>query len=249
MLARECADSGPCGEALSAFLNTVGGGDIDRVFPLQIDHTPLPEVLQAVLPYQFWKTGGEILEPGDVRFNATMEMLVSEITARLHRLREEIAHRRKMAAVQEQSASGERVELPEAFLFLNAAPEDRALLDEIIGFLNENDAEYAEPLPLSANPTPEEIRRDLELNLETCDLYVVVYGRSRMPWVREQVLFSRRVWRKRRQDMKIVVVHAETSDGPKEDIRVSAKNLRIFNCPPDRYSDYLPQCMGEVCDD
>lgn len=246
VLSRQCAESEACGQALSAFLEVAGAGGIDRVFPVQIEATLLPEALQAVLPHPFWKTGGEILEPGGAGFNDRMNTLVSEISARLYRLRDEIEHRRKMAAQHEEFTAQENVELPEAFLFLNAAPEDRKLLDEIIGFLQENDAEFAEPIPISANPTPEEIRRDLELNLESCDLYVVVYGKSRISWVREQVLYSRRVWRKRREDMKIVVVHAETRNGAKEDIRVSAKNLRIFNCPPDRCSEYLPQVMREA---
>lgn len=239
--------SAVCKAALDAFVTAAGSGGLDRIFPLQTDNTPLSKALGSVLPHPFWKTGGETLTTGDARFNATLEMLVREVAARLHRLRDEIEYRRKQAAAHDASRPGEPVELPDAFLFLNAAPEDRPLLEEITRFLDENKGDYAEPIPMSANPTPEEIRRDLELNLEACDLYVVIYGKSRMPWVREQVLFSRRVWRKRRQEMKIVVVHADAADGPKEDIRVTARNLRIFNCPPDRVSDYLPGCMGEVC--
>jgi hypothetical protein len=236
-----------CQEALDAFVSAAGSGGLDRIFPLQTDGAPLPEALRAVLPYPFWKTGGVTVSSGDARFHATLDGLVREVAARLHRLRDEIEYRRKQASAHAESPPGEKVELPDAFLFLNAAPEDRPLLEEIARFLDENEGDYAEPIPMSANPTPEEIRRDLELNLEACDLYVVIYGKSRMPWVREQVLFSRRMWRKRRQETKIVVVHADAADGPKADIRVSAKNLRIFNCPPHRLSDYLPQCMGEIC--
>lgn len=240
-------DSTVCKEALDAFVAAAGSGGLDRIFPLQTEGALLPEAIRSLLPYPFWRTGGETVSSGDARFHSTLDALVREVAARLHRLRDEFEFRRKKAESHDASPSGDKVELPDAFLFLNAAPEDRDLLDEIIRFLKENDGDYAEPIPISANPIPEEIRRDLELNLEACDLYVVIYGKSRMPWVREQVLFSRRVWRKRRQEMKIVVVHAAAADGPKEDIRVSAKNLRIFNCPPHRLSDYLPQCMGEVC--
>lgn len=250
VLSGQCTDSGPCGEALSAFLNTVGASGIDRVFPIQIDNTPLPKILQAVLPHSFWKTGGEILTTGDARFNATLEMLVTEIITRLHSLKKEIEFQQRLALERKKAQSNsEKLRLPNSFVFVNARPEDRDLLKEITTYLDGTTAEYSIPLSFSPTHTDEDFHEDLKNILEVCDLQLIIYGRAPMKWVRRQVLATKKIWRGRKRDLRIVAVHQDQNNGPKDDINITLKNLQVFFCPPDKLSEYLPKCMGESCDE
>lgn len=237
-----------CKAALDAFMAAADSGGLDRIFPLQTEGASLPEALRSVLPHPFWRTGGETVAAGDAWFNATLEMLVREITGRLHRLKDEIEYRRKIEAKHEKASQPlEKLDFPPAILFVNSAPEDEDLREEITGILKENGVEYLEPMDMADNPTPEEIRRALELNIEICHLHVLIHGRSRLPWVQEQFLYSQKVWRQLKQNLKIVVIHKEIKRGAKGEIKGNLRNARIYACPPEKFPDYLFGCMGEVC--
>jgi hypothetical protein len=254
VLSRQCTELDPCGKLLSAFVERIGGGAAQRVFPIQIDNTSLPEALQrlSVLPYLFWETGGHLLTPGDAQFNANMDTLARAIHDRLHALKREIKFQKRLAIARKKAKSNsEKLQLPKSFVFVNAAPEDRDLLHKITTYLNGTNAEYSTPLPILPDQTDPEsdIREDLEENLEACDLQLVVYGRAPLKWVRRQVLATKKIWRGRKRDLRIVAVHQDHQNGPKENINITLNKLRIFFCPPDELSEYLPKCMAETCDE
>lgn len=239
-------DSEICKQALDDFIQAVN--DPTRIFLMEIYAAARPPALLQVLSYRFWKADSELFTAADAHFHTRLDMLADEVVDRLKRLKSESEHQKQMQE-QLKRHPAPQADLPRALLFVNAAPEDRELLEQVVGFLDENDAEYIQPVTAASDPSPAEVRRDLENNLDTCDLYMVIYGRSSVIWVREQILFSRRVWRRRKQDLKVVLVHNKTGNGPKDPINLKLDNLRVYDCPPGEIRNYLPICMEEVCYD
>jgi hypothetical protein len=133
----------------------------------------------------------------------------------------------------------------EHLVFVNAAPEDMALAHEIKDILEQHSIGYSLPLAFSESTTPSEIRQDLEQNLLSCDAVMVVYDNTSMVWVQEQLLYCRRMARRRDQPLKLIAVY-NTPSPEKPPLNINLPNMQILACPvPDADSclqDFL-KCL------
>ncbi|MCP4108646.1 MAG: CHAT domain-containing protein [Desulfobacteraceae bacterium] len=249
VLSRDFLLSGLWQKNLAEFLNAVK--DRTRVFILETDDSPRPGNLQSALGYRFWQPGqgNEIclFAQGNSRYNSRLDILADELSEKLENMKQVAEYHQNLALKKENQAKKLGRELPQSILFVNASPEDYDLLKQIISFLDENGAQYTLPLDPLSNRSVTEIRRDLENNFITCDLFLVVYGRVPDIWVREQLLHCHRMRRKRERPLQVMIVHDEILPESKPEINMKLGNLRIYKCPPGDFAEYLPVCMEDAC--
>jgi hypothetical protein len=94
-------------------------------------------------------------------------------------------------------------------VFVNTSPDDLEYAQEIFGMLS---AEGVDPiLPLFAASKPEEVREDLENNLLECDALIVLYASTSVVWVRNQLRYYLRVYKRRKQPLKSLVLFTRSS--------------------------------------
>jgi len=60
--------------------------------------------------------------------------------------------------------------------------------------------------PLLEGP-PEQVRRDLEENLTSCDGLVLIYGASEASWVRNQLRQGRKILSQRERDLAALAIY------------------------------------------
>jgi len=118
----------------------------------------------------------------------------------------------------------------EHLVFVNAAPEDMAVAHDIKDILEQHGIGYSLPLAFSESTTPGEIRQDLEQNLLSCDAVMVVYDNTSMIWVHEQLLYCRRMARRRDQPLKLIAVY-NTPSLEKPPLNMKLPNMQILACP------------------
>jgi hypothetical protein len=113
-----------------------------------------------------------------------------------------------------------------AFVFVDMEADDRSLAEAVCQILDEHGVEYALPI---VSASPEENRRDLEQNLLTCDGVIVVYGKSTVSWVREQLRQCRRIVASRDTPLQALAVY----EGPPQEkpaLDLKLQNLKVINC-------------------
>jgi hypothetical protein len=110
------------------------------------------------------------------------------------------------------------------FVFLNASGVDQRLAERIGTILEQLGLVWQ--LRLNEG-NPGEVRRDLEANLRTCDALIVVYGQIGARWVKEQLLYYRRITRAR--SLKALALY----EGPPEDkdeVDAALPGMAVLNC-------------------
>ncbi len=124
-------------------------------------------------------------------------------------------------------------------VFINAAPEDMTLAYRIKDILDAHGIGYSLPLDISMSTKAAEIRNYLEQNLLYCDSIIVIYDNTSVVWVNEQLLYCRRMQRKRDQPLKIIAVY-NTPSPNKPPLNIKLPNMQILNCPATQVESCLP---------
>ena len=124
-------------------------------------------------------------------------------------------------------------------VFINAAPEDMTLAYRIKDILDAHGIGYSLPLDISMSTKAAEIRNYLEQNLLYCDSIIVIYDNTSVVWVNEQLLYCRRMQRKRDQPLKIIAVYSTPSPN-KPPLNIKLPNMQILNCPATQVESCLP---------
>lgn len=124
-------------------------------------------------------------------------------------------------------------------VFINAAPEDMTLAHRIKDILDAHGIGYSLPLEISMATKAMEIRNYLEQNLLYCDSIIVIYDNTSAVWVNEQLLYCRRMQRKRDQPLKIIAVYSTPSPN-KLPLNIKLPNMRVLNCPATQVESCLP---------
>lgn len=119
-----------------------------------------------------------------------------------------------------------------SFLFVDVAPEDRVLADQLEDLRGAQGLYFGLPMFDDDLPAVEKLR-DLEDNLVESDAVILVYHRASLPWVREQLRWCRKVTGKRDAPHKLIAV---CLDQPPEKKKVG------MNLPK------APSCLPEVID-
>jgi hypothetical protein len=108
-------------------------------------------------------------------------------------------------------------------VFIDAAPEDMALVPQIEKLLKANEIEYKPPLDFS-NP-PSTIRKELEGKLSSCNTVILLYDKASPQWLQQQLTYFRRSLAWRDQPLETIVF----TPTDKPDLRKSLPNTRILN--------------------
>lgn len=127
----------------------------------------------------------------------------------------------------------------DALVFVNAAPEDMALAYQIKDLLEAHGIGYSLPLDISITTKAAEIRQYLEHNLLSCDSVIVLYDNTSVVWVNEQLLYCRRMQRRRDHPLKIIAVYS-TPSGNKSPLNVKLPNMQVLECPTPQVDTCLP---------
>lgn len=122
-----------------------------------------------------------------------------------------------------------KFETDDNLVFINATQEDMALAHKIKDFLDAHGIGYSLPLDISVSTTPAEIRQNLEQNLLYCDAVIVVYDKTSIAWVNEQLLYCRRMQRRRDYPLKVIAVY-NTPVINKPPLNIKLPNMQILDC-------------------
>lgn len=127
----------------------------------------------------------------------------------------------------------------DALVFVNAAPEDMGLAHQIKDILDTHGIGYSLPLEISSYTKPADIRQYLEQNILSCDAIIVLYDNTSVVWVNEQILYCRRMQRRREQPLKIIAVY-NTPVANKPPLNMKLPNMQILDCPSPQVETCLP---------
>jgi hypothetical protein len=111
-------------------------------------------------------------------------------------------------------------------VFVNAESTDSSLAKLVHEVAKREGVGSVFPL---LNGAPAEVRKDLEKNLLDSDAILILYGKSPVTWVRDQLRYWHKICGKREQPIKAF----EVWDGPpepKDEVRMDLPNVRLINC-------------------
>ncbi len=110
--------------------------------------------------------------------------------------------------------------------FVNANPDDLALAREVSEGLKQFGVHCFLPM---TKGTPEEIRRDLEENLKSCDGLLLIYGKTGPDWIRSQLRQNRKAIAQRERPLAALAV-VEGPPPEKDEIQVVVPGLVTLDC-------------------
>jgi hypothetical protein len=229
---------------LAAALAWLQGREPDALFPLVHTRIETPDALLRLPDYRFWDHAGPMDQTRPSYF-LKAEELAKDLAQRLRDRRDRDRFRAEQAQRQADRPKVSQA-WPEALIFVNGAPEDRPLLERVIQIFDGEGIGYSF-LPFNPAAAPADIRNEIDLNLESCDAVLLVYGQSAAGWVHQQLLYCHQAQRKRKSKneapLKVVAIHNQC-DRPKPVLPVKLPNLQVFDCPPEAIESYLPRFMA-----
>lgn len=243
--------SGPCKDAVTAFLDAPGN-DARGVTLLECAPVDTPDALLRARKREFWREdeAGNVqrFESNDSRFHNELNSLAETLAAELRKLKNREIQREEAERTKQQAAAAPDPECYlDALVFINALADDLELAHRIRDAIRGCGAGYSLPLILqNRHLKPAEARENLENNLIACDAALLIYGGAPLTWITEQVLYCRRMQRKRSDNpIRVIAVHNQAYEGkPTPDIRFP--NLEIIDCPPDDVEKYLPRLLKKL---
>lgn len=127
----------------------------------------------------------------------------------------------------------------DSLVFINAAPEDMELAYQVRDILDAHGIGYSLPLDITVTTKATEMRSHLEQNLLTCDAVLVLYDHTSIIWVNEQLLYCRRIQRKREQPIQVIAVY-NTPTTSKHALNIKLPNMQVLDCPTPHVDTCLP---------
>ncbi|MCP4701699.1 MAG: TIR domain-containing protein [Gammaproteobacteria bacterium] len=113
-------------------------------------------------------------------------------------------------------------------IFINTAPEDRQLAEQIEKRLENSKASVTLPLA-GESVAPSERFADLEENLTHCDVIFLLYHAAPPNWMQEQLRLCRKNMAQRETPYDLIVVLAHPDNPP---IETKFSNLYRLDCEP-----------------
>ncbi|MCP4345368.1 MAG: toll/interleukin-1 receptor domain-containing protein [Desulfobacterales bacterium] len=165
-------------------------------------------------------------------FAGNLEEFKREVVKRTHKnmkrdsLKHEVAKRIHKNMKCDPLKSELKTDSIHPLVFLNANYVDESLVKPISNLMEKNCVAYASSL---YDEDVLDILKDIEMNLLVCNGVVVVYGKAKVVWVREQLLECRRVMYRREQPLKVLAVYEGPPD-EKKPLNISFPNMFIINC-------------------
>ncbi len=235
---------------------TAKTGGRERIIIVERDHAELPEKLRGLKPIKFWETSAS----GQTRTLATPKPNLQEIeyyqkindvaanlVNELKRLkfRKDVVHPSGFLAQLKAEKKGGEQNVREDSVFIFVAPEDMHLARKIHENLENRGVHCTLAAPVSTAENTAKIREALKQNLLRCNVVMVVYGSVPPIWVREQILYCRRMQKQRVQPVKSIVVFNVFSPG-KQELQMPLENMKIYDCPAEQISQCLPKILEEL---
>ncbi|MCP4696371.1 MAG: CHAT domain-containing protein [Gammaproteobacteria bacterium] len=189
----------------------------------------------AGLPILQWR------DPNLVADAAPLLALPAVIATSFSEFRQYIKTRLDTLAQQQHRQQNPATTGDGAFVFINIAPEDRSLADEIENLLESQKIYFGLPIFDDDLPALEKIH-DLEENLIDSDAVIVVYHRASLSWVREQLRWCRKVRGKRDRPHKLIAL-CQNEPPERKKAGMTLPNLKVFYCPEFQVPSCLPQVV------
>ena len=111
------------------------------------------------------------------------------------------------------------------FIFVNRGKSDEEIAKKVHDFLFEKKHNVVLPIDTNNNIA---VRQDLESSLSYCDGMIIIYGRTTVDWVRQQLLQCRKAFAARDRTLKALALY-ECPPVPKERPNVSLQGMRVVN--------------------
>jgi predicted MPP superfamily phosphohydrolase len=144
--------------------------------------------------------------------------------------------------------SEEQTKRKENLVFINAAPDDVLLADQIKDFLQYHNISCRLPLPSNTSTKPKKIQQDLDKRLLQCHSVILVYDNATEHWVCEQVRYCQHIQVKRTQPFKIVTVYNKLFPNQQQQLFPNQQQLlscglplNILECVTPQDKDCLPK--------
>jgi hypothetical protein len=93
---------------------------------------------------------------------------------------------------------------------------------------------------------PDEIRKELEKNLEFCNALIVVYGSSDPLWVKEQLMQARKSLYKRDRPLSALAIYEGPPPQEKGDLGINIRDLRVLDCREGLDKEKLREFLGSI---
>ncbi|MCI5163603.1 MAG: CHAT domain-containing protein [Candidatus Electrothrix sp. AX5] len=129
------------------------------------------------------------------------------------------------------------------FIFIDAAPEDMHLTEQLIQYLQEYDfCDVAVPLQDDAQDTLSAMR-DLEENFKEANMVLLLYHAASQAWIRKHLRQCRKAQRGRKNTLIAVC-----QDLPEDEKKTGMvlPNLKIFNCAEFTSESCLPALIDQL---
>lgn len=129
------------------------------------------------------------------------------------------------------------------YIFVNTSTHDIELANDVKKIIRNNRMSFI--LPLLKEENADKIRKDLEDNLLSCDVIVLIYGKDTLVWVREQLRNLKKINYKRTMPLRALAV----CDGPpedKEDINMDIPGMEIIDCRKGLNEDKINAFLGPL---
>jgi len=211
--------------------------------------TPFLQLERALnsknIPILSWRSPE--LDLDEIKDTKVLELLNSKnvIATFLQDFKEIIIHRLKKLTMHEDPQQSEHDN--HNFIFINSSsdPDDIMIAKKICEILKNNGLSSA--TPIFEDISPAEKRKDLEGNLTSCDAIIVLYVKSNIAWVREQLRQCQKIMRKRKDyPIKIVAIYDVPEDLNKPDLGMRFPNLEILECPNLNSENCLPKFLKKL---
>lgn len=210
-----------------------------RLFLVEYTALQMPEFLQGVLSFRFWKfespSGLNLFKSQDSNYSVCLGEMASSLYNFLQQ-------QQKLQASQQRS-DAQRLSLStndtNSFVFINLAPQDKALADEITKQFEQYGIDYILPLEDDSGLSRSEFQLDLEANFLDCNAVLLLCRHSPIVWLRSQLRYYRKIKPKREHNLKMIAVALYREDK----LNMGLAELKIFECEPPEFSAHIADFM------
>lgn len=210
------------------------------IYLIERESYSIPPELKGLSRYKFWMDDdddGMILLQGDA-YIEKVNQITAILTKKLRDLRSRHESQRRIEQEMRVDDFSSQSMIP-ASVFINSAPEDLKLTEQIKSLLKQQGVScILLPMPRTGNPSPSDIREDMESKISSCDAVLVVCENTTPIWASKQIMDCLRLQRKRDDPFKVIALHRSERH---HDLGIDWKLMQTYVCPPQNIASYVPQ--------
>lgn len=209
------------------------------IYSIEITKYDTPDKLKIFLRHKFWDRDewDNIISLEDDSYRDKADQVADLVVKKLRALRSQHESQQRVAQeiiIKKKESSS----LPD-IIFINSAPEDSELTDEIKLLLKQQGINcILLPIPSTDNPSPKAIRVDMKHKISKCDAVLVVCENTTPHWASKQVIDCMRLQGKRSKPFKVIALHRSERH---HDLGIDWELMKTYVCPPQNIASYVPQ--------